>query len=64
MSVETGVDRGNVFVRVKDNGHGFAGDHSGHGLASMKHRAQSIGGQLDIQPSPAGTTLNLLLPVS
>ncbi len=64
VSVETGVDRGNVFVRVKDNGHGFAGDHSGRGLASMKHRARSIGGQFDIQPSPAGTTLNLLLPVS
>jgi signal transduction histidine kinase len=29
----------------------------------MKHRAQAIGGQLDIQPSPAGTTLNLLLPI-
>lgn len=64
VSVETGVDRGSVFVRVKDNGHGFAGEHSGHGLASMQHRAQSIGGQLDIQPSPAGTTLKLLLPVS
>ena len=63
VSVETGVDHGNVFVRVKDNGHGFASDHTGHGLASMKHRAQTIGGQLDIQPSPAGTTLNLLLPI-
>ena len=64
VSVETGVDHGKVFVRVKDNGHGFASDHTGHGLASMKHRAQAIGGQLDIQPSPAGTTLNLLLPIS
>jgi signal transduction histidine kinase len=64
VSVETGVDQGKVFIRVKDNGHGFASDHKGHGLASMKHRAQAIGGQLDIQPSPAGTTLNLLLPIS
>jgi signal transduction histidine kinase len=64
VSVETGVDHGKVFVRVKDNGHGFASGHTGHGLASMKNRAQAIGGQLDIQPSPAGTTLNLLLPVS
>jgi len=64
VSVETGVERDKVYVRVKDNGHGFASDHAGHGLASMKHRAQAIGGQLDIQPSAAGTTLSLLLPVS
>ncbi|MFO1206236.1 MAG: sensor histidine kinase [Burkholderiales bacterium] len=64
VTVETGVDRDKVYVRVKDNGHGFAGTRPGHGLASMRHRAQAIGGQLEIEPSSAGTTLNLLLPVS
>jgi signal transduction histidine kinase len=64
VRVETGVDGDKVFVRVKDNGHGFASDRTGHGLASMKHRAHAIGGQLDIEPSAAGTTLNLLLPIS
>lgn len=64
VSVETGVYEGNVFVRVTDNGHGFAGESTGHGLASMKHRAQAIGGQLEIEPSTGGTTLNLLLPIS
>ena len=65
ISVETGVDGGNrVFIRVHDNGTGFSGDHKGHGLANMKQRAKIIGGELDIQPSPTGTTLNLLLPVS
>ena len=64
VTVETGVDRNKVYVRVKDNGHGFAGERTGHGLASMKHRAQAIGGQIEIEPSAAGTTLSLLLPIS
>jgi hypothetical protein len=29
----------------------------------MKQRAKVIGGELDIQPSPSGTTLSVLLPV-
>ena len=65
VSLETGVDGGaQVFVRVKDNGHGFTtGRSGGHGLDNMRRRAQTIGGRLDIQPGPAGTTLSLLLPV-
>ena len=65
ISVETGVDGGNrVFIRVRDNGNGFAGDHKGRGLDNMKRRARTVGGDLDIQPSPTGTTLSLLLPVT
>jgi signal transduction histidine kinase len=66
IAVETGVDESgtHVFIRVRDNGKGFAGDHRGHGLASMQHRTKVIGGALDILPSPDGTTLTLLLPVS
>ena len=65
ISVETGMDGSNrVFIRVHDNGMGFEGDHKGHGLANMRRRAKIIGGELDIWPSPSGTTLNLLLPVT
>jgi signal transduction histidine kinase len=66
ISVETGVDAlgKHVFIRVSDNGNGFTGEHKGHGLENMRRRAQIIGGELDIQPSPTGTTLNLLLPVA
>ena len=66
VSVETGVDSSgqHVFISIRDNGTGFAGDHSGHGLASMRHRAGTIGGAIDILPSPTGTTLRLLLPIS
>jgi signal transduction histidine kinase len=65
VQVETGVDAPgeHVFIRVRDNGHGFTGDHAGHGLANMRRRAQVIGGILQIHPSPSGTTLSLLLPV-
>jgi signal transduction histidine kinase len=66
IHVETGLDAAgeNVYIQVRDNGTGFSGGRTGRGIASMRHRAEIIGGRLDIQPSAAGTTLNLLLPVS
>ena len=66
VSVETGVDEpgAHAYIRVRDNGKGFHGDHAGHGLANMRQRAKTIGGQLDIEQSPAGTTLELLLPIA
>jgi signal transduction histidine kinase len=66
IHVETGMDAAgkHVYIQVRDNGTGFSGERTGRGIASMRHRAKTIGGRLDIQPSAAGTTLNLLLPVS
>jgi signal transduction histidine kinase len=65
VRVETGVDSlgENVYIRVLDNGTGFTEDRPGHGLANMRRRAQVIGAQLRVEPSPTGTTLSLLLPV-
>jgi signal transduction histidine kinase len=65
VQVETGVDAPgkHVYIRVHDNGRGFTGEHAGRGFANMRRRAQVIGGTLQIQPSPSGTTLSLLLPV-
>ncbi len=66
VQVETGVDAPgqHVFIRVRDNGHGFTGDdHTGHGLANMRRRATVIGAILQINPTPSGTTLSLFLPV-
>jgi signal transduction histidine kinase len=67
IRVETGVDaaHGHVFIRVRDNGKGFtAGSpQHGHGLANMAQRAKTVGGELRILPSAAGTTLDLLLPL-
>jgi signal transduction histidine kinase len=65
ISVETGceADGKRVFIRVRDNGRGFVCDGQGRGLGNMRQRARTIGGDLDIQSSPSGTTLSLLLPV-
>jgi signal transduction histidine kinase len=66
IRVETGLmaDEQQVFIRVSDNGAGFSGDHRGRGLANMCQRAERLGGVLQVEPSPSGTTLELLLPVA
>ena len=48
---------------MRDNGTGFSGERAGRGFANMRRRAKVIGGDLEIRPSPSGTTLSLLLPV-
>jgi len=65
VQVETGVDAPgrHVYIRVRDNGHGYEEEHAGHGFANMRRRAQVIGADLRIDPSPSGTTLSLFLPV-
>lgn len=65
ISVQTGLTANgrSVFIRVKDNGGGFKGEHRGHGLDNMRQRAQSIGAVLAIDGSAGGTTLELLLPI-
>ncbi len=62
--VQTGVTHEHVFIRVADDGSGFAGDRQGHGIASMRRRALALGANLEITPSPSGTTLSLLIPQS
>jgi signal transduction histidine kinase len=66
IRVETGLHANGrqVFIRVCDNGAGFAGEHRGRGLANMKQRAERIGGLLQVEPSSRGTTLELLLPLA
>ena len=65
VSVETGVDAPgrHAFIRIRDNGAGFAGDYRGYGLGNMQRRAKIIGGDLAIESSPSGTTLSLTMPL-
>lgn len=65
ISVDTVVEGGHVSIRVSDNGRGFgeARGGTGHGLTNMLDRARRIGGDLRVQPSAAGTTISLLLPI-
>jgi len=56
-----------LLVELRDDGRGFqmheTGNH-GHGLASMRERAQRLGGQLEVESEPGkGTRLRLSVPL-
>jgi signal transduction histidine kinase len=61
---------GDLVVRIRDDGKGIATDRmsnvvGSHGLASMRHRVTSLGGQWKIQATPGGGTLIVArLPLS
>ena len=51
-------------LRVADDGRGGAGGRAnGTGLASMRHRADEVGGSLEVQSAAGGTTVTALLPL-
>ena len=67
IRVATAVDARRVKIDVADDGRGFDVDQAesagkAQGLAKMRRRAMAIGGDLLVMPTPAGTTLSLLLP--
>ena len=54
-------------LQITDNGKGFSLDQirKGNGLKNMEHRANTLGGKLDIQSSPGmGTRLELSIPIT
>lgn len=60
---------GAAHLRVGDNGVGFdagAGQHDGHyGLANLRQRAASLGGQVMVQSSPGlGATVDVWAPLA
>ena len=58
-------DGGQVRMSVEDNGTGFNvdGGSQGYGLDNMRHRAQELGGALEVATSPgAGTSISVTLP--
>src|SRR5207302_7043014 len=61
------IERGLIFLRLNDDGRGFtptSGD-AGHGLESMRRRAEALGGELKINSNDGkGTTLELRIPLS
>jgi signal transduction histidine kinase len=71
-AVELAVDLsgGDLVLRIRDDGKGIAPDRlsnvvGSHGLASMRHRVTSLGGQWKIQSPPGGGTLIIVrLPLS
>lgn len=54
-----------VALTVADDGRGFdvSRPSDGNGLANMRHRAESVGGLLDLESAPGqGTTVRLTIP--
>jgi ligand-binding sensor domain-containing protein/signal transduction histidine kinase len=63
--IELGLDSDALQLRLNDNGRGFdvSGAATGNGLASMRRRAQHVGGDLDISSVTTGTTIRLRVPL-
>jgi signal transduction histidine kinase len=63
VAIELARNGSRVHLTVKDNGHGFKGNGaSGLGLVGMRARAQSVGGELQIDSSD-GVAIDLWAPL-
>jgi two-component system NarL family sensor kinase len=65
VSLELRHDDGQLLLSVSDDGKGFDPArpvHTGIGLASMRERAEAIGGQVQIASGPAGTVVEARVP--
>lgn len=63
--IDLTIDGSWLVLAVSDNGKGISPDQTfdGHGLASMKQRAESLSGSLEIHsPAGQGTTVTLKIP--
>ncbi|MFH8251994.1 sensor histidine kinase [Microbacterium sp. B2969] len=64
VSVERDSDE-TVLVTIRDDGRGGASMDAGTGLRGIRERAESVGGQLDVEsPLGAGTVVHARLPSS
>lgn len=58
-------EEGRVELKVQDNGSGFAENSpTGHGLTTMRERAEAAGGGLEITSDDGGTLVSAWIPVS
>jgi signal transduction histidine kinase len=65
-NIELRAERGWLVLHLSDNGCGFdpASASEGNGLASMRQRAQKLGGSLDVSsPNGQGTEVILRVPL-
>jgi signal transduction histidine kinase len=62
------MDGSDLLLEVADDGRGLApGDRQGHGLETMRERAEELGGTLTVltnRPARPGTTVRAVLPVA
>ncbi len=64
-TVTMSVDDGGLLIEVDDDGRGFpAAAGQGHGLHTMRERAEELRGRLTVSPSSGGgTTVEAILPL-
>jgi signal transduction histidine kinase len=62
--IDFSADNRRLSLRVADNGTGFIPDSvsDGHGLLSMRRRAEKLGGHLQIDSASDGTIVTLRVP--
>lgn len=67
-SIQLGVQDQMLRIHITDDGQGMTGDppiqRAGLGISGMRERARAIQGQLDIETSPGGTSLETRVPLS
>lgn len=65
VEIEFAAERNGLALRMSDNGKGFdqAAASNGQGCASMRRRAQDLGGDLEISSAAGGTTVALRVPL-
>lgn len=67
VAIEVQLQGGELRVRIQDDGVGFDPGTAaeGHGLTSLRHRARSLGGRLDLRSQPGhGTVVELQVPLA
>jgi signal transduction histidine kinase len=66
VEIGLNVDSDRLVVQVRDNGGGFesAAASNGHGLVSMRDRAQRLGGTIVIAADGRGTAVTLEIPLA
>jgi signal transduction histidine kinase/ligand-binding sensor domain-containing protein len=65
VEVSFRIDGPRLHLEISDDGKGFAhaGDGTGNGLRSMRHRASSMGGSIEISSEPGrGTRIRITVP--
>jgi ligand-binding sensor domain-containing protein/signal transduction histidine kinase len=66
VDVDFTIDGKSLLLRIKDNGRGFdiRQQSNGNGMASMRSRAERLGGALELDTQPVeGTTLKIRIPI-
>lgn len=67
VEINLTADQHRLVLRLSDDGQGVSADATGrrgHGLASMRQRARTLGGQLEIGAEPGcGTSITLTVPL-